>query len=126
MISENIIKGLQLLRIKDKHNISEAAFNEILKVLGIPGVSLYKLQKLLGDFVPLKPKLVDCCINSCVTFTGELANVDLCPECEEPCYKFGEIDIIPIIILKMKGFYCKFFININNKRSISIQNSLIH
>ena len=54
MISENIIKGLRLLRIKDKHNISEAAFNEILKVSGIPGVSLYKLQKLFGDFVPLK------------------------------------------------------------------------
>ena len=25
-----------------------------------------------------------------MAFTGELANVDLCPGCEEPCYKFGE------------------------------------
>ncbi|CAB5183102.1 unnamed protein product [Rhizophagus irregularis] len=35
--------GLKLLQIKDKHNISEAAFNEILKVFEIPGITLYKL-----------------------------------------------------------------------------------
>ncbi|RGB23869.1 hypothetical protein C1646_676793 [Rhizophagus diaphanus] len=87
---ENLIKGLQLLQIKDKHNISEAAFNEILKVFEIPGITLYKLRKFLGNFMSLKPTLVDCCINSCVAFTGELINKNICPECKEPRYKVDE------------------------------------
>ncbi|EXX72071.1 hypothetical protein RirG_072760 [Rhizophagus irregularis DAOM 197198w] len=82
--------GLQLLQIKDKHNISEAAFNEILKVFEIPGITLYKLRKFLGNFMSLKPTLVDCCINSCVAFTGELINKNICPECKEPRYKVDE------------------------------------
>ncbi|POG77778.1 hypothetical protein GLOIN_2v1420858, partial [Rhizophagus irregularis DAOM 181602=DAOM 197198] len=38
----------------------------------------------------LKPTLVDCCINSCVAFTGELINKNICPECKEPRYKVDE------------------------------------
>ncbi|CAG8698428.1 15955_t:CDS:10 [Gigaspora margarita] len=48
-ISENLIKGLKLYQIKDKHNMSEAAFNEILNVLEIPEISLYKLKKYLEN-----------------------------------------------------------------------------
>ncbi|CAG8842567.1 18592_t:CDS:2, partial [Gigaspora margarita] len=77
---ENLFKGLQLFQIKNKYNISEAAFNKILKTLEISGVTLYRLQKLLGNIVPFKLTLVDCCINSCVAFTGELVDKDHCPE----------------------------------------------
>jgi len=38
---------------------------------------------------------VDCCINSCVAFTGKLANENLCPECKEPRYKPSETSQIP-------------------------------
>ena len=58
IILENILKGLQLLHIKDKHNISEAAFNEILEVLNISGITLYKLQKILKNIIPLKPTYI--------------------------------------------------------------------
>ncbi|CAG8843817.1 41214_t:CDS:2, partial [Gigaspora margarita] len=44
-LSNNIIKGLQLLYIKDKHTISNQAFNEILEIFNISNISLYRLQK---------------------------------------------------------------------------------
>jgi hypothetical protein len=37
--------------------------------------------------MPLKPILVDCCINSCVAFTGDFTSENFCPECKEPRYK---------------------------------------
>ena len=43
IILENLFKGLQLFQIKNKYNISEVAFNEILKTLEISGVTLYRL-----------------------------------------------------------------------------------
>jgi hypothetical protein len=55
----------------------------------ISGISLYKLRKLLGEIVPLKPTLVDCCFNSCVAFTGQLTNNDNCPQCGESRYQLG-------------------------------------
>ncbi|CAI2190682.1 18548_t:CDS:2 [Funneliformis geosporum] len=78
-ISEDLIKGLRLLKIKEEHNISEVAFDKILKVLEISRISLYKLRKLLKNIIPLKPILVDCCINSCTAFTDELINKNTCP-----------------------------------------------
>ena len=89
-ISEDLIEGLQLLKIKNKYNISEAAFNEILKVFKISKVSLFKLRKL-RNIVPLEPTLINCCINSCVVFTGELINEDHYPYCGKFCYKSSQV-----------------------------------
>ncbi|CAG8658867.1 8294_t:CDS:2, partial [Cetraspora pellucida] len=72
----------------DENPDFDAAFNEILKTLEISGITLHKLQNLLGDLVSFRPTLVDCCINSCVAFTNELINMSCCPECNEPRYKF--------------------------------------
>ncbi|CAG8677895.1 2040_t:CDS:2, partial [Cetraspora pellucida] len=55
--SKYINFGLQLFQIKNEYNISEAIFNKILKTLKIFRVTLYRLQKLLGNLVPFKPKL---------------------------------------------------------------------
>ena len=85
-----MIKGLRLLKIKDRHNISEAAFNEILEVMEIPRITLYKLQKFLRKQVPIEPNLIDCCVNSCIAFTGENTNKDRCPICDEERYKDGK------------------------------------
>ncbi|CAG8693590.1 6618_t:CDS:2, partial [Funneliformis mosseae] len=80
---EDLIKGLRLLQIKDRYNISDAAFNEILKVLEIPETSIYKLRKFLGKIIPLELNLIDCCVNSYIAFTGELSNENQCLECKE-------------------------------------------
>jgi len=82
-----MIKGLQLLKIKDQHNISERVFNEILEVMEIPHITLYKLQKFLENQIPIEPNLVNCCVNSCIVFTEENADKDQCPICEEKLYK---------------------------------------
>ncbi|CAG8497880.1 2345_t:CDS:10, partial [Gigaspora rosea] len=87
---ENLSKGLRLFRIKNQYNISDIAFNEILKILEISEITLYKLQRLLGNLVPFKPTLIDCCINSCVAFTNEFINMKYYSECNEPRYKFGK------------------------------------
>ncbi|CAG8581486.1 9727_t:CDS:2 [Racocetra fulgida] len=92
---ENLIKGLKLFQIKDKHNMSEAAFNEILKVLEIPNITLYKLEKYLENLVPLKLTLIDCCINTCIAFTDNLANKNICPRCKESRYKSDKLSKVP-------------------------------
>lgn len=57
-----------------------------MTIFGILDVSLYKLQKSLKNIVPLKPKLVDMCWNSCCAFVGDNADCNICPICEEPRY----------------------------------------
>ncbi|CAG8828007.1 4160_t:CDS:2, partial [Gigaspora margarita] len=89
-ILKNLINGLKLYQIKNKHNMSEAAFNEIFKVLEIPEISLYKFKKYLENLVPLKLILVDCCINLCIVFIGDFVNKNICTICKEPCYKFDK------------------------------------
>jgi hypothetical protein len=85
-----MIKCFQLLKIKDQHNISEAAFNEILEVMEISRITLYKLRKFLRKQVLIEPNLIDCCVNSCVAFTGENTNKDRCSTCNEERYKVGK------------------------------------
>ncbi|CAI2172614.1 14356_t:CDS:2 [Funneliformis geosporum] len=63
-ISEDLIKGLRLLQIKDRHNVSYASFNKILKVLEYPKSSIHKLRKFLGKIIPLESILIDCCMCS--------------------------------------------------------------
>src|SRR5947209_8058277 len=47
-ISEDLIKGLRLFHIKEKHNLTETAFNDILCEIDLFGVSLYRLRKVLN------------------------------------------------------------------------------
>jgi len=82
-ISEDLIKGLRLFYIKEKHNLTETAFNDILREMDLFGVSLYKLRKILEQLVPLEPILIDCCIDSCIAFTKEYETLEYCPICEK-------------------------------------------
>ena len=82
-VSENLIKGLQLFHIKEKYNLTEAAFNDILHEMDLFDVSLYRLRKALEWLVSFKPILVDCCINSCIAFTKEYENLEICSICEK-------------------------------------------
>ena len=78
-----MIKSLWLLKIKDQHNISERAFNEILKMIKILYITLYKFQKFLRNQILIELNLVNCYINSCIVFTGENVNKDQCTICEK-------------------------------------------
>jgi hypothetical protein len=45
-------------------------------------------QERVGKISALHPKLYDCCVNSCVCYTGEYADLRQCPirDCQEPRY----------------------------------------
>ncbi|CAI2177764.1 4635_t:CDS:2 [Funneliformis geosporum] len=68
---DNLIKGLQLLYIKEKITLSNKVFNEIMIIFGLLDVSLFKLRKNLENIIPIKPKLVDMCWNSCCAYIGK-------------------------------------------------------
>ncbi|CAI2193058.1 12315_t:CDS:2 [Funneliformis geosporum] len=70
-LSDNLIKRLQLLYIKEKHILSDKAFNEIMTIFGLLDVSLFKLRKNLENIIPIKPKLVEMCWNSCCAYIGK-------------------------------------------------------
>ena len=89
-VSENLVKGLRLFHIKEKHNLTEAAFNDILCEMNLFDVSLYRLRKALEWLVSFEPILVDCCINSCIAYTKEYENLEICPICEKTWYKAGK------------------------------------
>ncbi|PKK59405.1 hypothetical protein RhiirC2_794880 [Rhizophagus irregularis] len=61
-LSENLIKGLQLLYIKKKYTLSNKAFNEIMTIF-------------------------DMYWNSCCVFIGKNADCNICPICKEPCLR---------------------------------------
>src|SRR2546423_8616267 len=62
-VSENLVKGLRLFHIKEKHNLTKAAINDILREMNLFDVSLYRLCKALESLITFEPILVDCCIN---------------------------------------------------------------
>src|SRR5437868_2635399 len=85
-----MIQGLRLLYIKNKYYLPDQAFNEILKIFKLLGISLYKLQRTFKKLIPLEPKLVDMCWNSCCLFSNENSNCEVCPNCGEPRYADGQ------------------------------------
>jgi len=78
------------LKIKEKHSISEAAFNDIIRTCKLSGITLYKLRKALANLVPIEPALMDCCVRSCMAFTGDYACLDHCSICNERRYTSAE------------------------------------
>jgi hypothetical protein len=46
-----------------------------------------KLRTRIGVIAGLRGTPVDCCVNSCVAFTGPYADEEQCPHCPEPRYK---------------------------------------
>ena len=85
-ITNEVARGLRLLEIKARWNITDAAFKEIITATNGISTSLYILVKTLKNLVPLKPIWVDMCINSCCTFTGNLKTLNKCIYCKAERY----------------------------------------
>ena len=70
--------------------------------------SIYLSQKTAARLSGLRPKYVDCCVNSCCCYTGKYETLDHCPfpDCNEPRYdeneqprkRFQYLPIIPRLI----------------------------
>jgi hypothetical protein len=72
--------------VKQKHNLSNRAFNEILSVFTNGGISLYKVKNKLSKLVNIIPQFIDVCTNSCMAFTGQFANDSSCHYCTTSRY----------------------------------------
>lgn len=72
--------------MKQKHNLSNRAFNEILSVFTNSGISLYKIKNKLSKLVNIMPQFFDVCINSCMAFTGQFVNDSSCHHCTTSRY----------------------------------------
>lgn len=46
-----------------------------------------KLHSRIGALAGLRGAAIDCCINSCMAYTGDYKDEDTCPYCTEPRYK---------------------------------------
>jgi hypothetical protein len=98
---------------KMKHNVPDAAYRDLrhLRPGSMDGMRSWKAtQAQVGRISGLKPQLYDCCINSCMCYVGQYADLDCCPfsSCKEPRYdarnrprrRFNYIPIIP----RLKAF----------------------
>lgn len=56
-----------------------------MKTLNI-NVSLYKLRKILSNYIDLAPQTFEMCMNSCIAYTENYKNLNLCPFCNQPRY----------------------------------------
>jgi hypothetical protein len=46
-----------------------------------------KLRTRIGVVAGLRGTAIDCCVNSCIAYTGPYADEERCPHCPEPRYK---------------------------------------
>jgi hypothetical protein len=86
-ITDEIARGLRLLEIKVRRNITDAAFKEIITAANGISISTYVLIKTLKNIVSLKPIWVDMCINSCCAFTGNFKTLNKCVYCNSDRYQ---------------------------------------
>src|SRR5215216_1999139 len=79
--NKEIIEGLKLLHLKSLYNFTESAYNDILKILTVNNISLYKVKKYLKEIIGLIPVFYDMCENSCICYTGKYESYRICPIC---------------------------------------------
>jgi hypothetical protein len=82
-LSENLINVLKLLNVKQKHNLTDQAFNDILEIFANGESSLHLAKKKLSELINIQPVFIDMCINSCCAFTGSFARNISCHLCGE-------------------------------------------
>jgi len=66
-------------------SISRAKYNELRQILqdytGVDLPCLRRYASRLTDMTNLNARLIDCCINSCVAYTGGYTDLNACPKC---------------------------------------------
>src|SRR6185437_3829036 len=88
-ITDEIARGLCLLEIKVRRNITDASFKEIITAANGISTNIYVLIKTLKNMVPFKPIWIDMCINSCCAFTGNFKTLNKCIYCKAERYQEG-------------------------------------
>ncbi|KAH7905238.1 hypothetical protein BJ138DRAFT_977437, partial [Hygrophoropsis aurantiaca] len=106
-LSERDKAILRAFAYKVKNHGTENAFNELKYVFPAANLPSLKQTKSRVNFLAgLEPQQYDCCLNSCIAFTGPHETLDTCPHCREPRYnssgrarkKFPYIPVIPRLV----------------------------
>lgn len=84
-ISQDLAQALRLFEIKVRCNLTDNAFNQIMRASNI-SISIYQIKTTLKKLVNTEPQWIDMCINSCCAYTGQFENEMLCPYCNESRY----------------------------------------
>lgn len=73
--------------------------------------TLFKLHSRMTKLSGVKAWLYDCCINSCICYTGKYTNLDTCSFCDEPrfnrhgkpCRTFKYIPFLPQLCARLSN-----------------------
>ena len=82
-----MIYALRLFEIKIRCNLTDNAFNQIMKTISSTPISIYCLKTTLKKLLNIEPQWIDMCINSCCAYTGQLRNKTQCPHCNASRYQ---------------------------------------
>src|SRR5882757_10360716 len=88
VLSQDEHHTLQLIAFNRQYNVSDRANFGMRKLLS-PWVNVqskWKQQSLLRSVSNLEYVLVECCMDSCMAFTGEYEDAHKCILCSEPRY----------------------------------------
>ncbi|KAI0694857.1 hypothetical protein C8Q76DRAFT_585319, partial [Earliella scabrosa] len=78
---------LRAYAYKLKHNLTESAFQDLHYVFpNTPLLSLHQIKARLAFLSGLTPSRYDCCVQSCMAYTGPLADLQECPHCRTSRY----------------------------------------
>jgi len=85
----DILAFVELARLQSKGKLSRETYEQlrhILRALKVELPSLRRSESKLRQLTKIHPKLVDCCANSCLAYTGTFEQVRICPHCNESRY----------------------------------------
>ena len=74
------------LQINDP-SVTDKLLKQIAQLSRYEFESLYLMKKRLEELSELMAESYDCCVKSCVAFTGPYAGLKECPRCRKPRYR---------------------------------------
>ena len=98
---------LRVFAYQLKHGLTEEAFKDIPDAFGVDDFpSLQKIRSRVAFLSGFKAEQYDCCINSCMAYTGSHADLKTCMYCQEarhdqygfPRQRFTYLPAIPRLI----------------------------
>ncbi|KAE9394675.1 hypothetical protein BT96DRAFT_749858, partial [Gymnopus androsaceus JB14] len=105
------VDAIKAFKLKVKNHLTHEAYNDIRFIycnkLDID--SEWKTINRMATLAEIEPVWYDCCINTCMAFTGTHTNLDSCIYCNEarrdahenPRRWFGYLPLIP----RLRGFF---------------------
>ncbi|KAI0749096.1 hypothetical protein C8Q74DRAFT_1374197 [Fomes fomentarius] len=86
-LSEEDKRLLQIYAYQLKHKLTENAYKDLPSTFDIEDLpSLKRLRSRVAFLAGLEHQLFDCCIQSCMAYTGPYTEFKECLYCEEPRY----------------------------------------